>query len=295
MSKNKKELFVGAATAIITPFSADKIDYKAFSNLIDFQLDGGIETIVVAGTTGEGSALSYGELEELFSFACNHVKGKAKIIAGCGCNNTARSVDIAKTAEWCGCHGLLAVTPYYNRPTSGGIIEHYTKIVESVNLPIILYNVPSRTGTNMGLEVYRELAAHPRIVGVKEASGSMSLASDILAEFEDDLDLYAGNDDMTVPIMSIGGKGCISVLSNILPVEVTGLCKMCREGHFADAGKLQLDLIPIIRALFKESNPIPIKYALSHLGFCELSYRLPLCPPTEETANELNQILNILL
>ena len=294
MSKNKKELFSGAATAIITPFSGDKIDYKAFGNLIDFQLDGNIETIVVAGTTGESAALSYGELEELFSFACERVKGKAKIIAGCGCNNTERSIEIARTAEWCGCHGLLVVTPYYNRPTAVGLVEHYTKIADSVNLPIILYNVPSRTGTNMGVEVYRELAAHQRIVGIKEASGSISLAADILSEFGEDFDVYAGNDDITVPIMALGGKGCISVLSNLLPVEVSKLCKMCLEGDVAAAGQLQLDLIPIIRALFKESNPIPIKYAMHRLGFCEPVYRLPLCEPSDETKNLIDLILNAL-
>ena len=294
MSKNKKELFSGAATAIITPFSGEKIDYRAFGNLIDFQIEGGIETIVVAGTTGEASSLSYAELEDIFSFACERTKGKAKIIAGCGCNNTERSAEIARTAEWCGCHGLLAVTPYYNRPTAKGLVEHFTKIADSVNLPLVLYNVPSRTGTNMGVEVYRELASHPRIVGIKEASGNISLAADILSELGDDFDVYAGNDDMTVPIMALGGRGCISVLSNLLPVEVGKLCKMCLEGEIAAAGQLQLDLIPIIRALFKETNPIPIKYALSRLGFCEERYRLPICPPTDSTATLIAMILGTL-
>ena len=294
MSKNKKELFSGVATAIITPFSGEKIDYKAFGNLIDFQIDGGVETIVVAGTTGEASALSYGELEELFSFASERAKGKAKIIAGCGCNNTERSIEIARTAEWCGCKGLLAVTPYYNRPTVKGLVEHFTRIADAVNLPIILYNVPSRTGTNMGLEVYRELASNQRIVGIKEASGSIALAADILAELGEDFDIYAGNDDMTVPIMALGGKGCVSVLSNLLPVEVNKLCQMCLDGEIYAAGQLQLDLIPIIRALFAESNPIPIKYAMHRLGFCDLSYRLPLCEPSEETKATIDLILEAL-
>ena len=294
MSKNKKELFSGAATAIITPFCGDKIDYKALGGLIDFQLDGKIETIVVAGTTGEAPTLSQGELEELFTFSSEHTKGKAKIIAGCGSNSTEHSVEIARIAEWSGCAGLLAVTPYYNKPTAKGLIEHYLKIADAVNIPMILYNVPSRTGVNMGLECYRELAAHRQIVGVKEASGSISLATDILSEFGDDLDLYAGNDDMTVPTMALGGKGCISVLSNLLPLEVHELCRLCLENDFATAGELQLDLIPIIRALFEETNPIPIKYALSRLGFCELTYRSPLCPPSEETAKLIDSIINVL-
>lgn len=294
MSKNKKELFSGAATAIITPFSGEKIDYKALGGLIDFQLDGRIETIVVAGTTGEAPTLSDNELEELFTFSAERVGSKAKIIAGCGSNSTEHSVEIARIAEWSGCAGLLAVTPYYNKPTARGLVEHYLKIADAVNLPIILYNVPARTGVSLGLDCYRELASHEQIVGVKEASGSISLAADILAEFGEDLDLYAGNDDMTVPIMALGGKGCISVVSNLLPLEVHELCRHCLDGNFAAAGELQLDLIPITRALFKESNPIPIKYALSRLGFCELSYRSPLCPPSEETASLIDSILDVL-
>ena len=294
MSKNKKELFFGAATALITPFCDGRIDYKAFGNLIDFQLDGGIETIVVAGTTGESAAFSYGELEELFSFACKCAGKKAKIIAGCGCNNTERSVEIARTAERCGCHGLLAVTPYYNRPTAKGLVEHYLCIADATELPLILYNVPSRTGTSMGLDVLRELAKHPKIVGIKEASGSISLAADILAELGDDLDLYAGNDDMTVAIMVLGGRGVVSVVSNLLPVEIDKMCKMCLEGDFTSAVRLQLDLIPIIRAMFKESNPIPIKYAMSHLGFCKEEYRLPLCSPTAETKELIDMILEVI-
>lgn len=295
MSKNKKELFSGAATAIITPFSGGKIDYKAFGNLLDFQIDGGIKTVVVSGTTGESAALTYGELEELFGFACKHIGSEATVIAGCGCNNTERSVEIARTAEWSGCRGILAVTPYYNRPTERGLVEHYTKLADSVNLPLIVYNVPSRTGTNMGLDVLRELAEHPRIVGVKEASGSISLVADIIAELGDDLDVYAGNDDMTVSVMALGGRGVVSVVSNILPVEVEQMCCACLDGDFGEASERQLNLIPIIRALFKESNPIPIKYALSHLGFCKEEYRLPLCSPTEETKKLIDGVLDAII
>ena len=294
MSKNKKELFWGVATAIITPFSGDRIDYKAFGNLIDFQIDGGIETIVVAGTTGEAPTLSYAELEELFSFSVSHTENRAKIIAGCGCNCTDRSVEIARTAKACGCHGLLTVSPYYNRPTLCGLINHYVKIADATDLPMILYNVPSRTGTNLTPDVYRSLAPHKSIVGIKEASGSISLAADILSEFGEDFDLYSGNDDMIVPIMSLGGKGCISVISNLLPAETQALCRACLEENFQRAATLQLDLIPIIRALFTETNPIPIKYALSRLGFCEPVYRLPLCQPTKATAELIDMILQSL-
>ena len=294
MSKNKKSLFLGAATAIITPFSGDKIDYKALGNLIDFQTEGGIETIVVAGTTGEAPTLTYEELEDIFDFSVKRAKGKAKILAGCGCNCTSRATEIARIAEWCGCEGLLAVTPYYTRPTATGLIRHYLAIADSTNLPTVLYNVPSRTGLNISLDVYRELADHDKIVGIKEASGSIATAADILAELGEKLDLYTGNDDMIVPTMALGGKGCISVVSNILPVEIAKLCKLCLEGDFKTAAERQLDLIPIIRMLFAETNPIPVKYALYRMGFCALEYRLPLCAPTAETAKLIDDVLSVL-
>ena len=283
MSKNKKELFLGAATAIITPFYNGQIDYKALGGLIDFQLDGGIETIVVAGTTGEAPALTYAELEEIFAFSLSRAKGKAKIIAGCGCNNTERAVDIGRSAKEIGCDGLLAVAPYYNRPTPRGLVSPYLEIADKVELPLILYNVPSRTGVNIGLDVLKTLAVHPRIVGLKEASGNISFVAEVLAELGDELDIYSGNDDMIVPVMALGGKGCISVASNILPFEVKSLCQSCLDGCFDVARELQLGLMPLVRALFAESNPIPVKYALSHLGFCAEEYRLPMCPPSEAT------------
>lgn len=294
MSKNKKELFLGAATAIITPFYNGEIDYKALGGLIDFQLDGGIETIVVAGTTGEAPSLSYAELEELFAFAVRRVGGKAKIIAGCGCNNTERAVDMGKTAKELGCDGLLAVTPYYNRPTPRGLVSHYLEIADKVELPLILYNVPSRTGVSLGLDALRELAAHERIVGIKEASGNISFVADVVAELGDKLDIYSGNDDMILPVMALGGKGCISVASNILPFEVKSLCQSCLDGCFDVARELQLGLMPLVRALFAESNPIPVKYALSHLGFCAEEYRLPMCPPSEVTKRLVEGIVDLI-
>ena len=290
MSKNKKELFRGAATALITPFSDDGIDYKALDGLIDFQLDGGISALVVAGTTGEAPTLSYRELEKLFSFAADKTEGKAKIIAGCGGNSTERAKDIAIIAKKCGCDGILAVTPYYNKPSSLGLTRHFLELAE-VGLPTILYNVPSRTGVSIDMDCYRALAKHPLVVGVKEASGNISAVCDLLSELGDDLDVYTGNDDMTVPTMALGGKGCISVVSNLLPLETNELCRLCLEGRYAAASELQLALIPIIRAMFKETNPIPIKYALSKIGFCQPVYRLPLCPPTEKTA----QIIDLMI
>ena len=188
----------------------------------------------------------------------------------------------------------MAVNPYYNKPSASGLIKHYLAITESTNLPIILYNVPSRTGASIGLEVYRALAKHEKIVGVKEASGSISLAADILTELGEDIDLYTGNDDMIVPTMSLGGKGCISVVSNILPVETATLCKLCLEGNYSGAAERQLDLIPIIRALFAETNPIPVKYALHRMGFCKLEYRLPLCEPSKNTAELIDDILSVI-
>jgi 4-hydroxy-tetrahydrodipicolinate synthase len=294
MSKNKKTLFTGAATAIVTPFRDGKIDYKAFGSLMDFQIEGGIKTIVVAGTTGEASSLSYGELEELLGFAVGYADGRASIIAGCGCNNTERSIEVARIAQRYGCQGLLAVTPYYNRPTDVGITKHYTALADSTELPLLLYNVPSRTGVSLSLGVLSELSKHPKIIGIKEASGNISYAEDIICRFGDDLDLYAGNDDAALPIMAIGGMGVVSVVSNILPVEVASLCRACLDGDLALAGRLQTELIPVIRAIFAESNPIPIKYALSHLGFCAEEYRLPLCAPTKETKDLINSVIDSL-
>lgn len=290
MSKNKKELFCGASTAIITPFLNGNVDYEAFGNIVDFQTNCGIEAIVVAGTTGEASVLSYDELEKLFEFACGRAEGKTKIIAGCGSNNTLRSVEVALIAERCGCDGVLAVTPYYNRPTSCGLVEHYAKIADAVNVPIIVYNVPSRTGINVEIEVYKELAKISNIVGVKEASGNIAIVEDILSAVGDDLDVYAGNDDITVPVMALGGKGCISVISNLLPQKVVELCKMCADGNIAEAGKLQIELVPVIRAAFSETNPIPIKYVMYRYGFCTLEYRLPMCPPSKETQKNIDAV-----
>ena len=293
MSKNKETLFEGAATAIITPFYKGKIDYKALGGLIDFQIDGGIETIVAAGTTGEAPSLSYTELEELFLFAVKRAGKRARVIAGCGCNNTERSVEVSKIAQDCGCAGILAVTPYYNRPTNAGLVTHYLSIAESVTLPIILYNVPSRTGTNMGIDVLAALAKHPRIVGVKEASGNVSVAGDIICQLGEELDVYSGNDDIAVPIMALGGKGCISVLSNLMPFETGRMCRLCLEGRISEAGRLQIELLPIIRALFCETNPIPVKYAMHRLGFCTDEYRLPLCPPSDEVKKRIDVLLEL--
>lgn len=293
MSKNKETLFEGAATAIITPFYKGKIDYKALGGLIDFQIDGGIETIVAAGTTGEAPSLSYTELEELFLFTVKRAGKRARVIAGCGCNNTERSVEVSKIAQDCGCAGILAVTPYYNRPTNAGLVTHYLSIAESVSLPIILYNVPSRTGTNMGIDVLAALAKHPRIVGVKEASGNVSVAGDIICQLGEELDIYSGNDDIAVPIMALGGKGCISVLSNLMPFETGRMCRLCLEGRISEAGRLQIELLPIIRALFCETNPIPVKYAMHRLGFCTDEYRLPLCSPSDEVKKRIDVLLEL--
>ena len=261
--------------------------------LIDFQLDGGIAALVMAGTTGEAPTLSYRELEELFSFTSERANGKAKIIAGCGGNSTERAKEIAVIAKKRGCDGILAVTPYYNKPSSQGLIKHFFELAD-VGLPTILYNVPSRTGVSIDTDCYRELAKHPLVVGVKEASGSISAVCDILSELSEDFDVYTGNDDMTVPTMSLGGKGCISVISNLLPLETSELCRLCLEGNYSAAAELQLALVPIIRAMFRETNPIPIKYALSQIGFCEPRYRLPLCPPAEKTARIVDLIVESL-
>lgn len=282
----KKLIFKGAATALITPFKDGEIDYEALSRLIEFQIAGGIDAFVIGGTTAEAATLSDDERYGLYTFAKEKINGRTKLIFGTGTNDTRVALAHSKFAEQLGCDGVLLVTPYYNKGTEDGIEKHYLKIAESVNLPIILYNVPSRTGVNLGFNLLGRLADHPNIVGLKEASDSIDRLV-TLSAFGDELHLYSGNDSQIYPTLALGGKGVISVMSNLLPKTTVKMCKDYFEGNQGEALKLQISLLPFIKSLFLETNPAPIKYAMAEKGFCSPEVRLPLSEPRESTKREI--------
>ena len=277
MSKLKPSVFTGAATAIITPFKNGKIDYEAFGKLIDAQIASGIDALVIAGTTGEAATLDHDEHCECMKFAVEKIAGRVPMIAGTGSNDTAYGIELSKYACEVGADALLLVTPYYNKATPKGLIKSFLETAEATDKPIILYNVPSRTGCNISLPVYKELAKHERIVAVKEASGNISAIAELIDECGDSYDIYSGNDDQIVPIMSLGGKGVISVLSNVMPEETHRMTKLCLDGDFKSAAELQLKYLKLINALFCEVNPVPVKTAMAEMGWCDIEMRLPLC------------------
>lgn len=280
----KKTVFCGAATAIVTPLTKDGIDYEQFARLIEWQISEGIDAIVAVGTTGEGSTLTDKEHREAIKFCVEQVRGRVPVIAGTGSNDTAYAIDLTKFACEAGADAVLLVTPYYNKATQKGMIESFKAVADAATKPCILYNVPSRTGCNLTPASVAALAEHPNIVGIKEASGNISQIAEISRLVGDKIDIYSGNDDQIVPILSLGGKGVISVLSNIMPKATSDMCKKFFEGDVAGARKLQLGLLPLIDALFCEVNPIPAKAAVSAMGYCENYLRLPLTPM--EKANE---------
>ena len=287
MSKLKPSIFTGAATAIITPFANGAIDYVSFKNIIEDQIAGGIDAIVVAGTTGEASTLTHEEHCECIKFAVDTVGGRVPVIAGTGSNDTAYGIELSQYACEVGADALLVVTPYYNKATPKGLIKNFIETAEATTKPIILYNVPSRTGCNIPLSVYKELAKHERIVAVKEASGNISAIAELIAECGDSFDIYSGNDDQIVPIMSLGGAGVISVLSNLLPKETHDMTRLCFEGNYKDAAALQLKYLELINSLFCEVNPVPVKTAMAELGMCKVDMRLPLCEMEDKTKARL--------
>ena len=291
MSKLKQSIFTGAATAIITPFNKDGVDYTAFGNIIEEQIAGGIDAIVVAGTTGEASTLTHEEHCECIRYAVEKIEGRVPVIAGTGSNDTAYGIELSKYACEVGVDGLLLVTPYYNKATPKGLIQNFLATADATDKPIILYNVPSRTGCNISLPVYKELAKHERIVAVKEASGNMSAIAELISECGDSLDVYSGNDDQIVPIMSLGGKGVISVLSNLLPKETHDMVQFCLDNKYTDAAKLQLDYLKLINALFCEVNPVPVKTAMAEMGLCDIEMRLPLCEMEDTNKAKLVSIM----
>ena len=281
----KTPIFEGMASAIITPLNEKGIDFELFAKLVEWQIAEGIDGIVVCGTTGEGSTLTDEEHKNAIEFMVKQVAGRVPVIAGTGSNDTAYAVELTKHACQMGVDGVLTVTPYYNKATQKGLIKSFTAIADASTVPVILYNVPSRTGVNIAPKTVLELSKHPNINAVKEASGDISQIAEIAHLCGDNINIYSGNDDQVVPIMSLGGKGCISVLSNLLPKETSEMCRLFREGDVKAAAQLQLKYIPLINALFSEVNPIPVKAAMAKMGFCEDYLRLPLTP-MEDAARE---------
>lgn len=272
----KKPVFEGVATALITPLTPDGIDYTAFERLINWQIDEGVNALVVCGTTGESSTLTDEEHRKAIEFAVKCAGGRVPVIAGTGSNDTAYALELTEFSCKAGVDGVLAVTPYYNKATQKGLIKMYSAIADKATVPVILYNVPSRTGVNILPETVSELAKHPNINGIKEANGNISAVAETAQLCKDSINIYSGNDDQTVPIMSLGGKGCISVLSNLLPAETALMCRKMLDGDTKSAAELQLKYLPLIKALFSEVNPIPVKAAMSAMGFCENYLRMPL-------------------
>lgn len=290
---NKKIIFSGAATALITPFSGGEIDYESLGELIDDQIEGGIDALVIGGTTAEAATLSDEERYKLYTFAKGKIAGRTRLILGTGTNDTRVAIKHTKFAERLGCDGVLLVTPYYNKGTEEGIKKHYLSIAESTDLPIILYNVPSRTGVNLGFNLLDALSEHPNIAAIKEASDSVDRLVR-LATLSDKLTLYSGNDSQIYPTLSLGGMGVISVMSNLMPRTTKELCKSYFEGRTDEALGLQLKLLPFIRSLFMETNPSPIKYAMASRGFCTSEVRLPLAEPRTSTKEEIIRQLELI-
>ena len=280
--KNNTPIFRGIATALITPLTADGIDYAQLGKLIDWQIDQCINALVICGTTGESSTLSDAEHRRAIAFACEKVNGRVPVIAGTGSNETAYAVELTKSACADGADAVLVVTPYYNKTTQNGLVAMYNTIADASTKPVILYNVPSRTGIGIQPETYVKLAQHPNIAAIKEANSDISKIVETFALVGDQLDIYSGNDDQIVPILSMGGQGCISVLSNVVPKETVAITDQFFAGNVAEAARLQCQFMPLIRSLFCESNPIPVKAAMSALGFCENYLRLPLVPMEQD-------------
>ena len=288
----RNPVFTGACVAIVTPFTDDnKVDFDQFGQLIERQIAAGTDAICVCGTTGESATMSLEEHMETVEYCIKKVAGRVKVIAGAGSNDTAAALMLSQHAEAAGADALLLVTPYYNKATQMGLIKHYEYIAERIELPMILYNVPSRTGVSFTAESYKVLAQNPKINGVKEASGNFSLLAHTRFLCPDDFYIWSGNDDQVVPMMSLGAKGVISVASNIIPEVMVKMSHLCLEGQFEDASKLQIAYMDLIDALFIEVNPIPIKAAMNLMGMEAGSLRLPLCDISHKNLETLRQAM----
>ena len=287
----KKTVFRGAATAIVTPITKNGIDYDKFAELIEWQISEGIDAIVAVGTTGEGPTLTDSEHKDAIKFCVDTVAGRVPVIAGTGSNDTDYAISLTKFACEAGADAMLLVTPYYNKATQKGMIESFVAVADASTKPCILYNVPSRTGCNLTAQSVAILAEHPNIVAIKEASGNISQIAEIAALAGDKIDIYSGNDDQIVPILSLGGVGVISVLSNIMPKATSDMCKLFFDGRIEESRRLQLELLPLINALFCEVNPIPVKAALSAMGYCENYLRLPLTAMEKDNEQKLLSLM----
>lgn len=283
----KKHIFKGVATALVTPMNEDGVDYEALGRLIDWQITAGVNALVVCATTGEAPTLTDNEHCKVLEFAIQRSGHRIPIIAGTGSNDTAHAIMMSQFACAIGADAVLCVTPYYNRPTQNGLIASYTAIADASTAPVILYNVPSRTGTNIEPETYGVLADHPNICGIKEANGRISKIAETFRVVGDRLDVYSGNDDQTLPILAYGGKGVISVAANVVPDRMVELCSRFFSGDLKGAVQEQLSLLPLIQALFSQTNPVPAKAALARMGKIEERLRLPLTPMDEPQRSKL--------
>lgn len=287
----KKPVFEGIATALITPLDENGINYEEFGKLIDWQIDNGIDALVICGTTGESSTLEDKEHRDAIAYAVKRAAGRVPIIAGTGSNDTAYALDLTRFACEAGADAVLVVTPYYNKTTQGGLIRMFTTLADASTKPLILYNIPSRTGVNIEPATYAALADHPNIAGIKEANGNISKIVETAALVHGKLDIYSGDDNQIVPIMALGGRGCISVLSNLMPAQTREICTRFWSGDIAGAAELQYKYLPLINALFSEVNPIPVKAAMSAMGFCKDYLRLPLVEMSEAPRAKLYAIM----
>lgn len=272
----KKLLFKGSGVAIVTPFSGGSVDYSSFERILEHQIANGTQAIIVCGTTGESATLSDEEKKSVISFAIRHVNGRIPVIAGTGSNDTAHAVELSAFAQKAGADGLLVVTPYYNKTTQNGLCAHYFKIANSVDLPIMVYNVPSRTGLNILPDTYAKLAEHKNINSIKEANSNIGALAQTLAKTGGDVNVYCGNDDEIVPFLSLGCAGVVSVMANVAPRLTQNICELYFNGETAKSAALQISLIELCNALFCETSPIPVKYGMSLLGLCDNELRLPL-------------------
>ena len=289
---SKKEIFCGAGCAIATPmFDDGSINYDELAKLIDFQIDNGTDAIVICGTTGESSTMSDEEHVECIRFAVEKTAKRVPVVAGTGSNDTAYAIWLAKEAAAVGADAQLQVTPYYNKASQLGLIRHFNAIADAADLPVILYNVPSRTGMTIKPSTYVELSKHPNIVATKEASGDISAIANIKWLCGDDLNVYSGNDDQIVPLLSLGAKGVISVLSNVAPKETHDICQLFFDGKVAESAKLQLEYLDLINALFSDVNPIPVKQALNFMGYKAGACRLPLCDMSDAGKKALYDVM----
>lgn len=287
----KSPIFTGSGVAIVTPFCGGALNLRSFKQMLDRQIAAGTDAIIVCGTTGEAATMSYREKMQIIECCVEHVNGRVPVIAGSGSNSTEQAVALSKDIEKLGVDGLLIVTPYYNKATQSGLVRHYTVLADAVTTPIILYNVPSRTGVTMQPETYAELSKHPNIVGVKEASGNLSNVQKTRNLCPEDFSIWSGNDDEVVPVCALGGSGVISVVANVLPAEMHMLVKMCLENNYVEAGKLQLYLKNFCDTMFCEVNPIPVKTALNLMGMEAGELRLPLCAPSHQHEAQIREVL----